>query len=249
MNSLPNKPAVSMVHRLASGQRGFTLFEVIIAISIFAVVGVIANVGIKSFVDSQSALVAESERLNALRMGIATLERDIRQAVPRAVRDGYGAELQPMLGGGVSLTLTRGGWSNPLGHTRSNLQRVQYGWENDGLVRLYWPALDRLRTTEPQRSQLLEHIDAIQFEFQDIDLNWHPTWPPINTQLSPNQNANQASIAWPRAIQFRIDHQSYGEFTRTIALPPLPQPIEQHFGDPGDPGDGDGNPLTIDGSG
>ncbi len=44
---------------------------------------------------------------------------------------------------GFLLEFTRFGWKNLLLSTRSNLQRVAYAFEENELVRYYWPVLDR----------------------------------------------------------------------------------------------------------
>src|ERR1700733_7036053 len=43
---------------------------------------------------------------------------------------------------GPLITFTRGGWTNPAGIQRSELQRVSYTLENGTLMRLYYPVLD-----------------------------------------------------------------------------------------------------------
>src|SRR3546814_17201668 len=110
---------------------GFSLLEVLVALAIFAVVAALAWGGLDTLARARHTLDAERERLGELQLTIAQLERDLRQAVARPVRDGVGAELPALLGQDSAIEVTRlapgGGWQTPL----PALERV--GWRcSDG---------------------------------------------------------------------------------------------------------------------
>ena len=141
-----------------SGLRGFTLLEMLVALAIFGLLAVMSYGGLASVLEQQFRTEAEAERLAALQKAYLIMQRDIEQVVARPVRDGFGDE-QPPLAGDQALEFTRGGWSNPLGRPRSNLQRVAYAWDDRQLRRYVWQVLDRAQDSQPLGQLLLENVE------------------------------------------------------------------------------------------
>ena len=79
-------------------RRGFALFELLVAVAIFAIMGVIAYRSLAAVTSTRAAIAAEAARLGDAQFAIALLERDLRQAAVRPVRDGFG-QPQPALQG------------------------------------------------------------------------------------------------------------------------------------------------------
>lgn len=149
--------------------RGFTLIEMLVALSIFAVIGTAATIMLGRVSDFKVRLDARSEQLAQLQAAHHRMTADIRQMVWRPIRDEVGATGIALIGGTGSrlLELTRRGWQNPLSRQRSDLQRVLYRYSNGELHRLYWQVLDRPPATEPVQQLLLSNMNAIQMEFID----------------------------------------------------------------------------------
>ena len=115
---------------------GFTLLEVLLAIGITAMIGLgswqILNSAIRA---SESTQVRLAE-LNALQKTMLIISRDLRQVLPRSIRDGYG-DYQPALTTKTefyALEFSRTGWRNPMDDARSNIQRVAYELSENILV-------------------------------------------------------------------------------------------------------------------
>ena len=109
-------------------QRGFTLIELLVALLVFAVMSVLAYGGLRSVLDASAGAGAHADRLASLQRTFMALARDVEQLADREIRDEYG-DRQPALRVGADerlLELTRAGWRNPAGQTRSTLQRVAY---------------------------------------------------------------------------------------------------------------------------
>jgi len=79
-----------MLRRSHRSQRGFTLMEMIIAIAIFALMAAVAYGSLSGFLDNRDRIVAKQQELAEIQLALALLERDIRFAVPRPVRDDIG---------------------------------------------------------------------------------------------------------------------------------------------------------------
>lgn len=210
---------------------GFTLIEILVAIALFAVLGLAANRLLSQVVRADDATRERGARLAELQRAMGILERDALQAVARPVRDELG-ERQPAMTGGVGalLEFTRAGWRNPAGARRSELQRVAYVLENRELLRFYWPVLDRAEGSEPIRQVLLHDVEAANVEFISAEGERRSFWP---------QETGEEAAVLPRALGIRLVVPPYGEIERLIALPDvLPRRFESDDGRGTPNGDG-----------
>ncbi|MBW3566919.1 MAG: type II secretion system minor pseudopilin GspJ, partial [Proteobacteria bacterium] len=123
-------------------QRGFTLIELLVASAIFAVVATLSYGGYIAILKQYDGTRTVQQRLQEIRRAVTLLERDLLQVADRPIREAFQGEMQPALRGGVDqmlpLELTRGGWRNPAGLRRSNLQRVAWQLSENKLQRLHW---------------------------------------------------------------------------------------------------------------
>lgn len=150
---------------------GFTLIEVIIVAGIFAVFGALAFGSLNRLLQQDEILRDSAGRLQELQFAVRYLAMDLSQAQPRPVRDLVGeGRVGAMVSGAngeFPLEFTRGGWSNTIGARRPTLQRVAYLIDEDRLVRLYWPVLDRTLSSQPIRIELLEGVEQLNIRFMD----------------------------------------------------------------------------------
>ena len=172
----PQKPQGTV--RLAGCRLGFTLVEVLVALAVFAIIGVMAARILAGMVDISEFTQQRGQVLAATQRAFAIIERDIEQLAHRPVRDEMGDPTAAVTVGGVTLAeFTRAGWQNPLGYPRPELQRVAYVVEDDTLVRKFWPVLDRAPDTEPVAQTLLTGVAAATFVARDSDGGEHSYWP------------------------------------------------------------------------
>lgn len=200
---------------------GFTLLELLVALSIFAVLTTMAYGGLRSVLDTRAVSQRQATQLAQIQMAFTFMERDIEQAVDRPVRDAYGSaptKSKPLQGvekGTPLLELTRAGWRNPSGAPRSNLQRIAYQVKDKRLLRLSWNVLDQAPDSAPQETVLLENVKAAELRFFDKKLAAQRHWPVDNlTAVPPPQNAGQPPQRMPRAIEISVDIDGWGRITR-----------------------------------
>jgi general secretion pathway protein J len=193
---------------------GFTLLELLVALAIFGLVAVMAYGGLGTVLEQRAYTDASAQRLGALQKTYLVMQRDIEQAVARAIRDEYGDE-QPPLASAPVFQLTRGGWSNPAGRPRSSLQRVGYDLEEQQLVRYAWPVLDRAQDSQPLQQALADHIVSIQARYLDAGSNWHESWPP----LEPDAGEEAVEPGLPAAVEVSLEHEYFGNLTWLFQLP------------------------------
>jgi general secretion pathway protein J len=196
--------------------RGFTLLEVLVAVAIFAVVGMLAMTGYNQLV-RQSEIVEDSAmRTRAIQSTVQRMVEDFSMLEPRPVREPLGETVEPALradGRTENLAdLTRSGWTNPAGVSRSTLQRVTYRLENNELRRSYWSALDRTLAAEPSTAVMLDAVRAVAFRFLDQNGTWHDQWPPLG------YSGADAPRLRPIAVEITLDLEDWGKLVRLVEV-------------------------------
>lgn len=205
-------------------QSGFTLMEMLIAVTITAVIGLGVWQVVSSVVNSRDRVDALAEQFDGLQKAMLLLERDVTQVVNRSARDVYG-DFKPALTAredAFELLLTRQGWRNPLGLRRSGLQRA--GWEYTGteLRRRYWPVVDQGQDEESRDILLLEDVNTFEIRFLDEDGKWHDTWPTDQT-MSTTTPGQRPVTPLPIGLEVTLEHERFGEIVRLFTLPDFSQ--------------------------
>lgn len=115
-------------------QQGFTLLELVIAMAIFAVLGLASWRVFDGVVRAERSSASHEQYMRTLLRAVAVIERDVLQVTVHPL----------VLEQGV-LQLQRGNWRNPLDQPRSELQNVTYRLDQGTLWResLGWNTLSR----------------------------------------------------------------------------------------------------------
>ena len=198
--------------------RGFTLVELLIAMAILAVIGVIALSGLSTVLQQQAIAEARAQRWQDIQFAMHVITQDLAQVHPRAAREETGATWKPSFLVGVgeqfAVELSRGGWANPAGLPRGHVLRVAYDWEDNAstLVRFHWPAVDRTLTTPPVRTELLTGVDDVQIRLLDRNGQWHVEWPPLDLPVP------DSLVTPPRLVEFSLDLEDFGRLWRTVEV-------------------------------
>ena len=201
-----------------SGQKGFTLLELLVALAIFALLAVMAYTGLRSVLDAEHETAARAQRLAALQRAVSILSADMGQIVQRGIRDEFGDLRPPLLGspdGKPMLEFTRGGRVVLAGQPGSSLQRIAYSAEAGTLTRWAWPVLDRTQESKPYHADLLEGVDRMAVRFLGADGQWRDDWPP-----PANGNEVKQADPLPRAVEVTLELDEWGAIRRLFALPP-----------------------------
>jgi len=194
-----------------SQQSGFTLFEMVIAVSIFALMGVIAFGGLGQMTRTGQAVADANERLSDLQFAVVYFNREWIQVSPRRIRNQFGDEEPNIDIDDNVITFTRSGWSNLLGQRRSTLQRVQYLLRDNKLVRRHWRSLDQGIAEQPIQTVLLDNVESMEVEFQDGNGKSIGEWP-----RGPGSDSESGE---PILLVFRLELPDVGEITRLLEVP------------------------------
>lgn len=214
--------------------RGFTLLELLVALFITAILFAMGYGALSQALTSRKEVEEQSARLSAVQQTMRVMEQDIELMQPRPARDplgnGYEAALvvsQNAASGNSAtgsdsaaqsvplLTFTRGGWANPAGLPRSELQRVSYLLRDGKLIRQHLPVMDTTAATSVVERELLDQVDALRFEYMDESFAWSPTWPTPGMQMSTPQELWRAR---PIAVRIVLSLKDTGVLTRIIEV-------------------------------
>lgn len=198
---------------LTKNSKGFTIMELLVAMSIFAIMATLSYSGLQVVLDTRERIDQESLVLDHLRVAFSIIERDIEQAVYREIKDENGNTRAPIVGesfNSILLELSRSGWDNPLNQKRSTLQRVGYRFEEDKVFRLRWHQMDRVRADQFDEAELLDKVIDFRVRFLDVSQSWHTSWPRlINNFRLPRL---------PRAIEVTFEIENIGKITRLFRV-------------------------------
>ena len=194
--------------------QGFTLLEILVAMAIFTIIGLASSGLLSSVLDNDKASSERFAELEKLQRAMLTIERDVLQAMPRAVR--INGELNEIvmrggedeLGGSAdSLGFVHGGWHNPQYMLpRSTLQLVGYRLQDNKLQRLYGNYLDNVTGYEPKTKDILEGVSNFQVEFL------------INANEDSEWQESYTGVVLPTAIAITLTTDAFGEIRREFLL-------------------------------
>jgi len=197
--------------------RGFTLLEVLVAVVIFGIISILAYGGYPQLIRQSEIVESSATRTRAIQSTVQRMAEDFEMLEPRPIREPLGETLEPALRAGGTrvdtlLDLTRSGWTNPAGLTRSTLQRVTYRLMDNKLERAYWNALDRTLTTEPTSAVLLDKVRTASFRFMDQNQTWHEQWPPLG------YSGPDAVRLRPIAVEVTLELEDWGKLVRLLEV-------------------------------
>lgn len=196
---------------------GFTLLEILVAIAIFAIIGVASSALLASVIDRNELSDARFNQLEKLQRAMIVIERDLHQAIKRPIRVDGELNKNVMVGGVASgsdadgIGFVRSGWHNPqFMLPRSNMQYVAYRLQDNQLQRVYGNHVDNVIGFEPKVRVLLEQVDDFQVEFF------------VKSEGAPDDqrdwNESYQGTVLPRAVAVIITTESFGEIRREFMI-------------------------------
>ena len=194
------------------GARGFTLLELLVAITIFAVLAVLSFGSVRNMLSFDTGLQSATRRYETLRYAVVIMEQDLGAVAPRSVRDALGAS-EPALRAGLKgelLTFTRR--VPDVSHFEGGpaLRRIRYRVQDGSLYRDVWDGLDRTPDTGLHTQRLLRDVKALKLRFFDGG-GWVEFWPRDENAASQEQ--------LPQGVEFSIEFNNALSLRRVVARP------------------------------
>lgn len=151
---------------------GFTLLEVLIAIAIFAMLGIASNSVLQTVLKSDEITKEHTKDIKQIQLTMGVIERDLLQLVAKRIRNSTGLVRKVIMhdrdnsGQEQSLIFTRVGWLNPDGLLpRSTLQTVKYRLEDGIFYRDYFIHPSVVEGQEPITDVMFEDVKVLKFRF------------------------------------------------------------------------------------
>lgn len=160
--------------------KGFTLIEILVALFIFAIMGILAAMSLKTIINTHQKLKVVDHQLLQLQISMTLMRRDLTQVIDRKVRDANGDQVPAFFAAGpTEIMFTRTGLLNPFNsHRQSDMQRVGYVLQGDKLVRLTWDVLDVPPGAKPESKVILSGVQSLSWQFMTDKGTTSDLWPP-----------------------------------------------------------------------
>lgn len=188
---------------------GFSLIEVLVAVTLLAVVGVLGYRGLDQVRLAAARLGRHADEWQTLAAVFGRIGNDLRQALPPALSPGGDAafwQLDASNDGrrNGQLSFVRPAW------TTGEAQRVAYRWEEGATGSTLWLLLwsGREETAAVRRLRLLDGLRYIDIACLDRAGTWHGTW---------STTAHGGDL--PRAVRFELVLPDGRRLERIFDLP------------------------------
>ena len=186
-----------------------TLIELMVAISLLAIVTLMAHRGLDSMMRADARTAGESERWQAATLLFERFSTDVSQPARRPVRNAAGTDLPNWWARTAVLPAATDAQLEFSRKSRPGQDETRLGYRlRNGIVELLiWRALDRAPNSMPEVHPLLENVRELRFRHLDAAGHWQDIWP-VNDRED-----------LPRAVSIEIVLGEGTSMKRLFALP------------------------------
>ncbi|MDQ8021207.1 MAG: type II secretion system minor pseudopilin GspJ [Moraxellaceae bacterium] len=184
------------------GQRGLTLVELLVAIVILGVLGLMSYRAVDHAATSRERLEAEYADWRQLARAFARMEGDLQQMASRGSTPDSTPALRVIAlpGGGSVLVFWR---QEP----QQGARLTGLSFDGQRIELLRWPTGSNEDT--PLRDTLLNNVRSVDWSFAaGAPLAWARTWPAAGS--------NPGSL--PNGVRVEVDSQRHGKISRVFTL-------------------------------
>lgn len=194
--------------------KGFTLIEILIALTVFAILATITSSTLYYTFNTRTRVNLQAERLNALQLAISIIQQDTSQTVERAIRGNEMRLFPVFVGQPQYLELTRDGVVNPnSAEKRSTLKRIALVCQDEKLLRRTWSTLDPIDRNKYEDKVLLNNLSECHFNYLNQTLQLLAEW----REQAITQNQRREPL--PKAIQMNLTLKDWGELNMLFIIP------------------------------
>lgn len=195
----------------AASATGFTLVEVLVAISLLALIAALGAKSLRSMAEASSRVETRLKEFTRLQVALGDLERDLSLALPVAIRVAGQGELPGLLGDDQQFEFSRQRPYEPPERPGAGLTRVRYRIGDGALWREDFAMGDRWPEDRPRRVRLLTGVRSGHFRYLGNGRNWSPAWP-------LGLPGSEASVPLPRALAVELVLEVHGRVGRLFRL-------------------------------
>lgn len=193
------------MHINQSQSQAFTLIEILVALTIFAIISTITASTMYYAFQTRDRVAQRSAQLMTLEQALTMMEKDFQQITARAVIYDHYQKSPEFIGETFAITFTRSGVANPSSlANRSTLARAAYRCEQGKLIRRSWPMLDQPNKNQYRDKVLLEKLQDCRFAYLNSHLDVLDVW---RANLLPGI---QKKAELPKAVRFTLHVPRFG---------------------------------------
>lgn len=173
-----------------NSQAGVTLIETLVALFVIALMATAGAVMTNQSLRGARAVETRGDAASEMSIALGILSADLAAYTGRSSEDAASTEGPLAFSGhpprhdGRLMVFVRNGWDNPLGETRSDLQRVEYLFSNGALIRRSWAAPDPVPATPMVEEVLLTGLQSVEARFGRAE-TWQEDWRVAGTGDDP----------------------------------------------------------------
>ncbi|WP_432768164.1 MAG: type II secretion system minor pseudopilin GspJ [Sphingopyxis sp.] len=194
-----------------SGQRGFTLVEMLVALSLFAAIAAMGVGLLRGSIDTQEAVQQRLKSMGGMNRLRAVMANDLAQAVQRPTRGVAGEAVPAFAGSASGFAFVHAGASALGGSPRPNVERVGYALVGSEWRREAQPMLDGTALGDGDR--LIDEVTAVAVRYRDAVGNWSESW------------NSEPGDRLPLAVEVRLTRTARPPLTMLfLTAPTLPPP-------------------------
>jgi general secretion pathway protein J len=185
---------------------GMTLIEMLVALAIFAVLGIMGYRAASTAMESRQRVVAELQRWRDIANLVQIVEIDLSQYIerPGATASGVAA-----IANGIVLTSADGGSQLSflkLDGGGGSVRRRGYRLDGQRVLQLRWPGTDAVSSAEPH--VVLDKVTALRCAVIGVDGQRYIDWPPREVGRTMK----------PAAVDMELELPDVGTIRRLVVL-------------------------------
>jgi general secretion pathway protein J len=193
---------------------GFTLLEILIALTIFALLATITSSSLYYAFSTRTKVNLQADRLNTLQLAISIIQQDTSQIIDRAIRGNEMRLFPTLVGQPEYMEFSRDGIINPKSlDKRSTLKRVAITCLDGTLIHRTWNSLDPIDRNKYQDRVLIDNIDSCHFNYLNHNLQSLPEW------REQALDEEQKKEVFPTALQLNLKLKDWGEINLLFIIP------------------------------
>lgn len=187
-------------------ERGFTLVEMLVSLSIFAAIAAMGVGLLRSSVDTQDAVQARLKTMGGLNRVRAVMANDLAQAVQRSTRGASGEAVPAFLGSSTGFAFVHVGAGAGDGSPKPDVERVGYALTGGEWRRATQPMLDGTALSDGDR--LAGEVASVAVRYRDEHGNWAESW------------TSDPDDRLPRAVEVRLTRTGRAPLTMLFLTAP-----------------------------
>lgn len=187
-------------------ERGFTLVEMLVSLSIFAAIAAMGVGLLRSSVDTQDAVQARLKTMGGLNRVRAVMANDLAQAVQRSTRGVSGENVPAFLGSSTGFAFVHVGAGAGDGSPKPDVERVGYALTGGEWRRATQPMLDGTGLSDGDR--LAGEVASVAVRYRDERGNWTESW------------TSDPDDRLPRAVEVRLTRAGRAPLTMLFLTAP-----------------------------